>query len=65
MHTVRFSKDVSLKDVCTSSYWCRIGLATSKIFKGIKQHHYRPPPTTTTTTVHVHHPTPPPPSPPV
>ncbi|MFS8008620.1 hypothetical protein Hanom_Chr14g01274921 [Helianthus anomalus] len=30
--TVCFSEDVSLKNVCASSSWCRLGPTTSKIF---------------------------------
>ncbi|MFS7914372.1 hypothetical protein Hanom_Chr02g00152591 [Helianthus anomalus] len=32
LQTVCFSEDVSLKNICASSSWCRLGLTIFKIF---------------------------------
>ncbi|MFS7917305.1 hypothetical protein Hanom_Chr03g00187441 [Helianthus anomalus] len=70
LQTICFSEDVSLKNVCASSSWCRLDPTISKIFRGLHRvkhhhHHYRPPPTTIVYHNHrpppttVHHPPPP------
>ncbi|MFS7971779.1 hypothetical protein Hanom_Chr09g00836891 [Helianthus anomalus] len=60
LETVCFSEDVLLKNVCASFSWCRLGVATFKVCRGLNTttHHHRPPPLPST--IHPHHHRPPP-----
>ncbi|MFS7992760.1 hypothetical protein Hanom_Chr12g01086121 [Helianthus anomalus] len=57
LQTVCYSDNVSLKNVCSSYYWCRLGLVTSNVCRRLNTttHHHRPPPSPT---VRVHDPPP-------